>query len=123
MVKVSIVVPVYNVEKYLAQCLNSLCKQTMKEIEIICVDDGSKDSSPNIIKKFQQKDRRVRCVSKQNSGYGNTMNMGMDAAEGEYLSLIHILRDSQARYRRDGYNESSSHSLVKIQFFGQKRPR
>ena len=81
MVKVSIVVPVYNVEKYLAQCLNSLCKQTMKEIEIICVDDGSKDSSPNIIKKFQQKDSRVRCVSKQNSGYGNTMNMGMDAAE------------------------------------------
>ena len=87
MVKVSIVVPVYNVEKYLAQCLNSLCKQTMKEIEIICVDDGSKDSSPNIIKKFQQKDNRVRCVSKQNSGYGNTMNMGMDAAEGEYIAI------------------------------------
>lgn len=88
MVKVSIVVPIYNVEKYLPQCLDSIVKQTLKDIEIICVDDGSTDSSLEIAKRYQAKDSRFKVITKANAGYGNTMNMGMDAAEGEYIGIV-----------------------------------
>ena len=87
-VKVSIVVPIYNVENYLDECLNSIANQTLKEIEIICVDDGSKDDSLNIAKKGQRKDKRFIVITKENSGYGNTMNVGIDAAHGEYLGIV-----------------------------------
>ena len=86
--KVSIVVPIYNVEKYLRQCLDSVVNQTLKEIEIICVDDGSTDSSPEIIQEYVEKDNRVKVISKPNSGYGNSMNRGFDMAEGEYIGIV-----------------------------------
>lgn len=86
--KVSIVVPVCNVEKYLEECLNSIIAQTLKEIEIICVDDGSKDNSLAILKKYEQKDSRVIVITKPNSGYGNTMNVGMDKAKGKYIGIV-----------------------------------
>ena len=88
MIKVSIIVPVYNVEKYLRQCLDSAINQTMKEIEIICVNDGSTDSSFKILEEMEQQDSRIRVISKANSGYGNTMNMGIDAAEGKYIVFL-----------------------------------
>lgn len=87
MAKVSVVVPIYNVEKYLPMCLDSICGQTMKDIEIICVDDGSKDNSLKVIQRYQSKDKRVKCITKKNSGYGNTMNRGFDAATGEYIAI------------------------------------
>lgn len=86
--KVSIVVPIYNVEKYLCQCLDSLVNQTLKDIEIICVDDGSTDSSPDIIRSYIEKDPRVKVITKPNSGYGNSMNRGFDLAEGEYIGIV-----------------------------------
>lgn len=86
--KVSIVVPIYNVEKYLRQCLDSIVNQTLKEIEIICVDDGSTDSSPQIIKEYADKDPRVKVITKTNSGYGNSMNRGFDLATGEYIGIV-----------------------------------
>ena len=86
-VKVSIVVPIYNVEKYVAECVASCQAQTMKEIEIICVDDGSTDRSVEIVKKIAQKDPRVICISKKNAGYGNSMNIGFDRATGEYVAI------------------------------------
>ncbi len=86
-IKVSIVVPVYNVEKYLKECIKSCQNQTLKEIEIICVDDGSTDSSLEVIKSIASKDSRVKYISKKNSGYGNTMNRGFDAAVGEYIGI------------------------------------
>lgn len=86
--KVSIVVPVYNVENYLRQCLDSIVNQTLKEIEIICVDDGSTDASPDIIKDYMVKDSRIKMITKTNSGYGNSMNRGFDAAEGEYIGIV-----------------------------------
>lgn len=88
MVKVSVVIPIYNVEKYLPQCLDSVCGQKMKEIEIICVDDGSTDGSLKVIQRYQSRDKRIKCISKKNSGYGNTMNKGFDAAEGEYIAIV-----------------------------------
>lgn len=86
--KVSIVVPIYNVEKYLHQCLDSVVNQTLKDIEIICVDDGSTDSSPAIIQEYIEKDSRVKVITKPNSGYGNSMNRGFDMAEGEYIGIV-----------------------------------
>ena len=86
-IKVSIVVPVYNVEKYIKECVESCQAQTLKEIEIICVDDGSTDHSVEIINQISRKDPRVRCISKKNAGYGNTMNIGFDNARGEYIAI------------------------------------
>ncbi|NLY46852.1 MAG: glycosyltransferase [Tissierella sp.] len=86
--RVSIVIPVYNVEQYLRECLDSVINQTLKEIEIICVNDGSTDSSPEILKEYAEKDYRIKVISKPNSGYGHTMNVGLDAATGEYIGIV-----------------------------------
>ena len=88
MPKVSIVIPIYNVEQYLRECLESVVNQTLKEIEIICVNDGSTDSSPEILKEYAEKDNRIKVISKPNSGYGHTMNVGIDAAIGEYIGIV-----------------------------------
>lgn len=88
MPKVSILVPIYNVEKYLRQCLDSIVKQTLQDIEIICINDGSTDSSLNIIEEFADKDERITIINKKNSGYGASMNMGLEAATGEYIGII-----------------------------------
>lgn len=88
MIKVSVVIPVYNAQKYLEQCLSSVVDQTLKEIEIICVNDGSTDGSPGIIRSFMEKDPRVRMIDKKNGGYGQSVNMGFDAARGEYLGIV-----------------------------------
>ena len=86
--KVSIIVPVYNVEKYLRKCLDSLINQTLKDIEIIIVDDGSTDSSPDIIAEFAQKDSRIKTIRQKNSKLGATRNNGMKLATGEYLGFV-----------------------------------
>ncbi len=88
MVKVSVVVPIYNTEKYLRQCLESLRVQTLKEIEVICVNDGSQDSSLSIITEYVNKDKRFKVIDKENSGYGASMNMGFDMASGEYIGIL-----------------------------------
>lgn len=85
---VSIVVPVYNVERYLPECLDSILAQKLKNIEVICVNDGSTDGSLDVLKKYAAKDSRVRVISKENRGYGHTMNKGFDAARGEYIGIV-----------------------------------
>ena len=87
-VKVSVLVPIYNVEDYLPECLDSLVNQTLKEIEIICINDGSTDSSPEIIKSYMKKDKRVKIIDKKNSGYGDSMNQGLKKATGEYVGIV-----------------------------------
>ena len=86
--KVSVVIPVCNVETYLRECLDSALAQTLRDIEIICVDDGSTDSSPAILDEYAAKDSRVKVIHKPNGGYGHTMNVGMDAATGEYFAIL-----------------------------------
>lgn len=86
--KVSVVVPVCNVETYLRECLDSALAQTLRDIEIICVDDGSTDGSPAILDEYAEKDSRVKVIHKPNSGYGHTMNVGLDAATGEYFAIL-----------------------------------
>ena len=87
-IKVSIIVPVYNVEKYLRECLDSILNQTMKEIELICVDDGSTDSSMEILREYEKKDSRVIVLTQQNRGAGAARNKGLEIAQGEYLSFL-----------------------------------
>lgn len=86
--KVSIVIPVYNVSKYLRPCLESALAQTLKEIEIICVDDGSTDDSLQILREYEERDSRVVVIHKENGGYGKAVNTGMDAAKGEYFAIL-----------------------------------
>lgn len=88
MVKISIIVPIYNAEKYLEQCLQSIKNQTLKDIEVICVDDGSTDSSPQIMDRFQNKDQRFKVIHKSNGGNGHSMNTGLAAATGEYIGCV-----------------------------------
>jgi len=88
MPKVSILVPVYNVEKYLRECLDSLVKQTLQDIEIICINDGSTDSSLEILQDYQVKDSRIKIINKTNSGYGASMNIGLNIASGEYIGIV-----------------------------------
>jgi len=86
--KVSVVLPIYNSSKYLCDALDSVTCQTLKDIEIICVNDGSKDDSLIIVKEYAAKDERIIIIDKPNSGYGHTMNVGIDAATGEYLGIL-----------------------------------
>lgn len=86
--KVSIIVPVYNTEKYLFKCLISLIKQTLKEIEIIIVNDGSTDSSESIISKFANTDARIKVITQSNQKQGAARNNGMKVAAGEYLGFV-----------------------------------
>ena len=86
MAKVSIIVPIYNTEKYLKKCLNSLINQSEEDIEIILLNDGSTDSSEKIIKSY--KDERIKYIKKRNTGIGSTRNMGIEMATGEFLMFI-----------------------------------
>ena len=89
MIKVSVIVPVYNVEEYLKECLDSIINQTLEEIEIICIDDCSTDSSYNILEEYAKKDNRIILLeNKENMGVGYNRNIGIKKAQGEYISFI-----------------------------------
>ena len=85
MPQISIIVPNYNTEKYLPRCLKSLVNQTFKDIEIIVIDDGSKDDSVKIMRQFAEKDNRIKVITQKNSGPATARNKGLDAATGKYL--------------------------------------
>lgn len=88
MPKISVIVPVYNVEKYLAECLESIINQTFNDIEIICINDGSTDKSLDILNRYAQKDSRIKIVSQPNQGLSAARNLGIKLASGEYISFI-----------------------------------
>ena len=85
---VSIIVPCYNVAPYLDVCLDSLVNQTLPDIEIICVNDGSTDDTPALLREWAQRDSRIRIIDRENGGQGAARNTGMDAAEGEYIGFV-----------------------------------
>lgn len=87
--KVSIIIPVYNVELYLKRCLNSVCNQTLKELEIICVNDCSMDNSFEILKEYAQKDARIKIIDfKENKGVSAARNAGISSSRGEYIGFV-----------------------------------
>lgn len=87
-IKVSVIIPVFNVENYLEECLESVINQTLKDIEIICVDDGSTDSSLDILKRYAEKDSRIKIITQLNKGPGGARNAGLVIAKGKYIYFI-----------------------------------
>jgi glycosyltransferase involved in cell wall biosynthesis len=83
--KVSVIIPVYNTEKYLRQCLDSVVNQTLKDIEIICINDGSTDKSLTILRDYASKDNRIVVINNTNEGAGASRNKGLEISNGTYL--------------------------------------
>lgn len=88
MPKLSVIVPVYNVEKFLARCLDSILAQTLSDIEIICIDDGSPDNSIEILNRYSSADKRITVIRQENRGLGGARNSGINAATGEYIGFV-----------------------------------
>ena len=88
MCRVSVIVPVYQVEQYLARCIDSILAQTFEDFELILVNDGTKDGCPAIMQAYADKDARIRQVHKENGGLSSARNAGLDVAKGEYIAFV-----------------------------------
>lgn len=109
-VKVSVILPVYNVEKYLSKCLESLLNQTLTNIEIICINDGSEDNSAKILNEYQNKDQRIKIINQENHGAGYARNRGIEIARGEYLSFLDADDFFDENMLKLAYNEAIQHN-------------
>ena len=85
---ISIIIPVFNIDKYIEQCIESVINQTLNDIEIICVNDGSTDNSLNILKKYEQIDTRIKVFNQENKGAGAARNKGLEIARGDYIYFL-----------------------------------
>ena len=123
MAKVSIIIPTYNVEEYLEECMDSVVRQTLQDIEIICINDGSTDGSLEILKRYAQNDKRIIIVDKENGGYGIGMNIGLDKATGEYIGIVEPDDFVPLNMYEDLYNIAEKENLdfVKADFYRFKR--
>jgi len=99
--KISIIVPVYNVEKYLDKCVQSIVSQTYKNLEIILVDDGSPDNCPKMCDEWAKKDKRIKVIHKKNGGLSDARNSGLDKATGKYIGFV----DSDDYIHKDMYKK------------------
>lgn len=108
MAKVSIIIPVYNTEKYIDECINSVINQTYKDIEVILINDGSTDSSLSICKKYEKLDKRIKVINKKHSGVSSARNEGIKKITGKYVMFL----DSDDYYNLD-YVEKMYNALVK----------
>ena len=116
--KVSIIVCVYNDSKYLAECLESLIGQTLKEIEIICVNDGSTDSSLEILKNYEQKDKRIKVIDQKNLGLATSRNNALKYIHGEYCNFIDSDDYIEKNTLEELYNYATNHNLDMLSFSG-----
>lgn len=111
MPKVSILIPCYNVEKFIRQCMDSVVNQTLHDIEIICVNDGSTDSTLDILREYEEKDSRVKVISKHNSGYGASMNIALESAKGEFIGIVESDDYADLNMFEDLYNLALKHNV------------
>lgn len=120
MVEISVIIPVFNVEKYLNECLDSICNQTFEDIEIICVNDGSTDNSLVILEEYASKDSRIKIISQQNQGLAASRNCGFAHSIGKYVYFI----DSDDYLELDAlkklYNNAISNNSDMVMFKFQK---
>ncbi len=114
--KVSVIIPIYNIEKYIIECLDSISKQTLKEIEIICVDDGSTDNSINLIKKYSMTDNRIQIISQKNRGKSVARNSGVKYSKGEYIYFIDGDDYLELNALSDLYNKAKKQNLDIVLF-------
>lgn len=110
-IKISIIIPIYNAEKYLEKCINSIIVQSLKEIEIICVNDGSTDNSLNILADFKKKDERIRIINQDNSGASKARNVAIKNAKGKYCLNIDSDDWIEQEYLKDIYERSEKDNL------------
>ena len=87
-IRVSVIIPIYNTEKFLSRCLDSIINQTLEDIEIICINDGSTDNSLKILNQYAKKDKRIKIVDKNNEGQATARNIGIDMAQGEFIGFV-----------------------------------
>lgn len=87
-IKVSVIVPSLNVADYIEECMDSIIGQTLREIEIICIDAGSTDGTFEILQKYAEKDKRIRLIHSEKKSYGYQINLGIQMAKGEYLGIV-----------------------------------
>src|SRR4051794_29018143 len=85
---ISIIVPVYNTQRYLSRCIDSILKQSYKDLEIILIDDGSTDNSLSVCQEYASRDKRIKVLQKGNGGQGTARNMGLDICKGEYIGFV-----------------------------------
>lgn len=119
MAKVSVIIPIYNVETYLRQCMDSIISQTLTDIEILAVNDGSTDRSLEILKEYAEKDKRVHILDGPNGGYGKAMNRGLEAATGEYIGIVEPDDFIPAEMYQELYDTAAKNDLdfVKADFY------
>lgn len=132
---ISVIVPVYNVEKYLPECIESIINQTYKNLEIILIDDGSPDNSGKICDEYAGKDNRIKVIHKKNEGVSEARNVGMEVAKGNYLTfvdsddwiesvyietLLKTLMENKADYVTCGYNRVYQNEIEKINNSGKR---
>ena len=103
--KVSVIIPVYNTESYIAQCLDSMINQTLKETEIICVDDGSTDNAINILREYERKDSRIKVIAQENKGAGAARNAAIEIAKGKYFVFVDADDYAEPDYLELMYNK------------------
>lgn len=125
MTKISIIIPIYNTGKYLTKCLDSVINQTLKDLEIICVNDGSTDNSLDILKIYAKKDSRIKIIDKANSGYGKSMNMGIDNSDGEYIGIVESDDFVELNMFENLYNiaQQNNTDVVKSDFYYYENKR
>ena len=116
---VSVLVPCYNVEKYIRKCLESLTSQTLSDFEVICINDGSVDRTKEIIEEFVDQDPRFVLLNKANSGYGASMNLGLSEAKGEYIAILESddFMDASCLKKLVDLAEPAKADAVKANFF------
>ena len=107
---ISVIVPVYNVEKYLDKCIESIVNQTYTALEIILIDDGSSDNCPEICDRWTEKDNRIKVIHKVNGGLSDARNCGMAAATGKYITFVDC--DDYIEAFRNNAKYSQRHSFL-----------
>ena len=119
--KVSVIIPVYNAENYLQQCLDSVANQTLQDIEIICVNDGSTDRSLEILRSFEKKDNRFIILTQENQGAAVARNEGLSIAKGEFISVLDADDFFDPNMLKAAYNRlvetNSEIAIFKVQLY------
>jgi glycosyltransferase involved in cell wall biosynthesis len=113
LIKVSIIIPVYNTEKYIRKCLESAINQTLTDIEIICINDGSTDNSLSILYEYAAKDSRIRVFTKTNEGVAKARNLGLRHARGEYIGFIDSDDFVDEKYFEELYSYGPQYDVIR----------
>ena len=108
---VSVIVPAFNTSQYISKCLDSIIGQTLRDIEIICIDDGSVDSTPIILDDYSRRDSRIKVIHVPNGGVSKARNIGLDVAKGEYISFVDAEEPFTSGYI--GFYGVGGHMLLK----------